>query len=580
MINITQLIPRVLQLKCNRQKITYSGAALKLEIAALVILKKRVSNMKFFYKSFLIVLFFNTFVFFQNSLGETNKDNASSLEITPAIFIPGIMGSPLYDDLNNNNKLTTDEKAWFGAKFTSLWLANNGIDPASNNFNVKVAPIRNDSENTLMDELNEDPMAGYKGFFENLEANGYILDNYDDVHNEGENLFCFTYDWRKNNTYNAELLSNFIDSVRNWTGVASVNLIAHSMGGIVGKKCIALFDKSRIDKMVFMGTPHLGAPVINTTLIKGKSYDWINVVIEEYLTRSLSRNLPSCYQLITSASYFDLEINNGVSTGVESYSECFQLPNGNYTNYSEMIEYLRNYESSLGEDLNTALLNNSELFKETIDTVDFGDVVVFNIVGYNKLTIGKNRVVVGPPPLYWITIEESKTLNGDGTVPLRSAELINNQVFEHTYYLQNVKHSQLPSSQQALEILLGIFSDPPITYFPQYADPPSSYANITDVKNDFGNPVSFYLSQNFPNPFNPSTRISFEIPMTSDVLLKVYDILGKEVATLINEEKPAGSYEVTFDSHSGEVRNLPSGVYFYQLKAGEFIQTRKMILLK
>jgi hypothetical protein len=64
--------------------------------------------------------------------------------------------------------------------------------------------------------------------------------------------------------------------------------------------------------------------------------------------------------------------------------------------------------------------------------------------------------------------------------------------------------------------------------------------------------------------------------------LKVYDILGNEIATLVNEEKPTGEFEVTFDSHSGSsgIRELPSGIYFYQLKAGEFAATKKMILLK
>jgi len=64
--------------------------------------------------------------------------------------------------------------------------------------------------------------------------------------------------------------------------------------------------------------------------------------------------------------------------------------------------------------------------------------------------------------------------------------------------------------------------------------------------------------------------------------LKVYDVLGREVTTLVNEEKPAGEYEVEFNvsSHSGEVRNLTSGIYFYQLKSGSFVQTKKMILLK
>ena len=93
-------------------------------------------------------------------------------------------------------------------------------------------------------------------------------------------------------------------------------------------------------------------------------------------------------------------------------------------------------------------------------------------------------------------------------------------------------------------------------------------------------PNSFLLSHNYPNPFNPATTITYQIPQTEFVTLKVYDILGKEIATLVNEEKPAGSYEVEFNSHSGEVRNLTSGIYFYQIKAGEYSETKKMILLK
>jgi hypothetical protein len=88
-------------------------------------------------------------------------------------------------------------------------------------------------------------------------------------------------------------------------------------------------------------------------------------------------------------------------------------------------------------------------------------------------------------------------------------------------------------------------------------------------------PVSYSLSQNYPNPFNPSTTISFQIPISGFVKLVVYDILGEEVATLINEEKIAGSYEVDFN-----VRNLASGIYFYTINAGSFTSTKKMILMK
>lgn len=96
-------------------------------------------------------------------------------------------------------------------------------------------------------------------------------------------------------------------------------------------------------------------------------------------------------------------------------------------------------------------------------------------------------------------------------------------------------------------------------------------------------PTNFDLQQNYPNPFNPNTVIGYQLSVTSNVMLKVYDVLGNEIVTLVDEKKPAGTYEVTFDA-SG----LPSGVYFYRLHAGNsttssgqsFVETRKMLLMK
>jgi hypothetical protein len=92
---------------------------------------------------------------------------------------------------------------------------------------------------------------------------------------------------------------------------------------------------------------------------------------------------------------------------------------------------------------------------------------------------------------------------------------------------------------------------------------------------------SFILEQNYPNPFNPSTNIGFRISDFGFVSLKVYDVLGNEVATLVNEEKLAGIYEVEFIAvGTSRDLSLASGVYFYQLKSGKFIQIKKMILLR
>jgi len=88
-------------------------------------------------------------------------------------------------------------------------------------------------------------------------------------------------------------------------------------------------------------------------------------------------------------------------------------------------------------------------------------------------------------------------------------------------------------------------------------------------------PKRYILSQNYPNPFNPSTKIKYTVPHSSNIVIKVFDILGSEIETLVNEEKPVGTYELTW-----YVGNLPSGVYFYQLRAGSSVETKKMVLLK
>ena len=99
---------------------------------------------------------------------------------------------------------------------------------------------------------------------------------------------------------------------------------------------------------------------------------------------------------------------------------------------------------------------------------------------------------------------------------------------------------------------------------------------LTGVNETASNtPSNYELNQNYPNPFNPTTNISYSIPKTSKVTLKVFDILGREVQTLINKEQTPGHYTVTFNA-----QNLASGVYFYQINAGSFIQTKKLMLLK
>jgi hypothetical protein len=117
--------------------------------------------------------------------------------------------------------------------------------------------------------------------------------------------------------------------------------------------------------------------------------------------------------------------------------------------------------------------------------------------------------------------------------------------------------------------LLGVLADGITFLLPEVP--------TTSVREDLNAPLprSFELAQNYPNPFNPSTNIEFSLPQAQDVTLKIYNLLGREVETLVDQKLEAGSYSVQFDAG-----DKPSGVYFYRLEAGGNVTTKKMSLIK
>ncbi|MDZ7623864.1 MAG: T9SS type A sorting domain-containing protein [Ignavibacteriaceae bacterium] len=137
-----------------------------------------------------------------------------------------------------------------------------------------------------------------------------------------------------------------------------------------------------------------------------------------------------------------------------------------------------------------------------------------------------------------------------------------------------------PSANQNGESfgLFAALANGTVVELPQlYGDEAQNALNkVMDENNEQVSVVSdISLEQNYPNPFNPSTSIKFTVPTSEFVSLKVYDVLGNEVATLVNEQKAPGTYEVRFNAG-----NLASGVYVYKIQAGNFTQTRKLMLMK
>jgi len=135
----------------------------------------------------------------------------------------------------------------------------------------------------------------------------------------------------------------------------------------------------------------------------------------------------------------------------------------------------------------------------------------------------------------------------------------------------HVTTDQVSVATAYVQIEVGTFRDPNTRYI-------LDFTATTDPTVGVSDPVqlnSYSLSQNYPNPFNPSTKINYNVGEPGFVKLKVYNVLGVEVATLINEQKFAGNYTLDFDAS-----RLSSGVYFYSLSVNNFTQTRKMILEK
>jgi len=191
------------------------------------------------------------------------------------------------------------------------------------------------------------------------------------------------------------------------------------------------------------------------------------------------------------------------------------------------------------------------------------------------------------------TLEGNKSeawgISGDGSVIVGMSRILNGQsrAFRWTASTGmedlNIVYANLLSSGSVLNLARAISFDGRFIVGAGFNSSTSRNegfllfnGNTTDVQSVNSHlPIALELEQNFPNPFNPSTTISFSIPTEEFVTLKVFNSLGEEVAELINETKPAGNYSVSFDAS-----NLSSGIYFYKISAGNYSDTKKIIYLK
>jgi hypothetical protein len=200
-----------------------------------------------------------------------------------------------------------------------------------------------------------------------------------------------------------------------------------------------------------------------------------------------------------------------------------------------------------------------------------------------ELTSFTGKVDNGIVILHWTTSTET---NNDGFGVQRS-ETGDQNGWENIGF---VKGNGTTTVQKNYSFEDKNLSEGNYKYRLKQVDYDGSYKYSIEIEVKISLPEECSLSQNYPNPFNPTTTINYTIPEVISnpagrernlfVTLKVYNVLGKEVATLVNEQKQPGVYSVEFNSHSDKDQNLSSGVYYYNISAGDYNESKKMILLK
>jgi len=254
-------------------------------------------------------------------------------------------------------------------------------------------------------------------------------------------------------------------------------------------------------------------------------------------------------------------INQGEIMGVEHYPGAKTLGATSFIHFMNGNQNMN--DPSLSEEARNYLRGRNRV-GELINPCDwqYGSIYGIPCEDVNPLFLYSGNPSI---PEGWINNfpTDQRILNNTGSFTLKQDE----EVDIWTAYIVARGSNAIESVTKLKSYSLGA----KYFYESNFTELPS---NVNRDK-DFNPLVEYSLFQNYPNPFNPVTIIRYQLPITSRVTLKVFDILGREVETLVNEEKPAGKYEVKFNAS-----DLSSGVYFYQLKIGSFIQTKKMLLLK
>lgn len=341
---------------------------------------------------------------------------------TPVIIVPGIMGSYL----EKNGVELWLSLVQLSTSITDVHLLDLILAESGNSL---------DSSIVATDIIRSVNIALFKkdnffGLIETLKENGY---------QENQDLFVFPYDWRLDIEVLALLLKDRIDQVKLQRGVEDVNIISHSMGGLIMKKYLRDYGGTSVDKFIDAGTPHSGSSKSFMTLMYGNTDI---AIANKGAIKSISQNMPSVYQLLPSENYFD--------EADPDYR--YYVWNGINGNSRLSYEETKSYMAANGR--NELLLDRANELHQEIDNLNPGDygVETYNFVGCGVPTIGQFYILGEKNGKYIYNI---KMINGDGTVPIKSAEAMQ---ASSTIYVKGIQHAIMPSAPGVKDVIAAILS--------------------------------------------------------------------------------------------------------------------------
>ena len=377
----------------------------------------------------------------------------------PIILIPGIMGTELFKDYDDQKEIWPNvNKLIFS--ITDNFLNDLALNPDGTEKSDKPMRLGDIIRGNHLDILGTKYDSKiYEGLISQLEGEGYV---------ENTNLFVFPYDWRKSNADSAVKLKEKINKILADTGADKVDLVAHSMGGLVAKKYIADNGAGNVDQLIFIGTPQLGAPKAFKVIMEG---DDMGVAKGKFsfLTQSkvkyIVQNMPGVFELLPSKKYIDGQSDFSGSKYITDYiTSSFSDPKNSTKpdlSFSQTEDFLKS------QKINTKMLDFADNLHNNTDNLDLSRVKVSNFIGcgttktIGHITVKKKTSGI----LFWKKLVNTYDLeyeNGDDTVPLRSAD----DSLGKKYYVKGSSHGELPSAFGTEELVTATLRGKKLIDFP------------------------------------------------------------------------------------------------------------------